>query len=324
MNQTLSVIVPVYNVAAYLPQCLDSILSQDYEELEILLIDDGSTDASGEICDQYAAQDHRVRVIHQKNGGAAAAKNAGLRVATGEYLTFVDSDDFLEPNVYGYMLGLLKETGADVAECTFRDVYQNHREDNVFYDGRQLVSGREYLTWYLTRWHCALLWNKVYKRSLFDGVFFEQGHKIDDEYFTYQGILNAKILVCDDRIVYNYRRRQSSAMLSLKSQNQLALDRIDCISKRRRIVGERVPELRKTFDVAFLDALVYISEYPNNTHSSIRLLKSELKQYLKEGNTFPPRYLWMSLLRLHFIGTDALLKKCGKEQETENISDFFP
>ena len=125
MNQTVSVIVPVYNVAQYLPQCVDSILSQDYADLEVLLIDDGSTDASGEICDQYAAQDSRVRVIHQKNGGAAAAKNAGLRAASGDYLTFVDSDDYLEPNAYGFLMKTLLETGADAVQGSFREVYRN-------------------------------------------------------------------------------------------------------------------------------------------------------------------------------------------------------
>ena len=112
MNQTISVIVPAYNVAQYLPQCVDSILSQDYEDLEVILIDDGSTDASGEICDRYGASDSRVRVIHQKNGGAAAAKNAGLRLATGDYLTFADSDDYLEPEAYGFLMKTLQESGA--------------------------------------------------------------------------------------------------------------------------------------------------------------------------------------------------------------------
>ena len=109
MNNLISVIVPVYNVAAYLPQCLDSILQQDHEALEVILIDDGSTDCSGEICDGYAAADSRIRVIHQKNSGAAAAKNAGLRAATGEYLVFADSDDFVEPGAYSYMLRTLQK-----------------------------------------------------------------------------------------------------------------------------------------------------------------------------------------------------------------------
>lgn len=98
MSGLISVIIPVYNVAAYLPECLDTALSQSYSNLQVILIDDGSTDSSGAICDEYAANDSRIVVIHQKNGGAAAAKNAGLRVATGKYLSFVDSDDYLEPD----------------------------------------------------------------------------------------------------------------------------------------------------------------------------------------------------------------------------------
>ena len=92
----ISVIIPVYNVEKYISQCLDSVCNQTYSDLEIILVDDGSTDASGEICDIYACHDKRIHVIHQENSGAAAAKNAGLRVASGEYLSFVDSDDFLE------------------------------------------------------------------------------------------------------------------------------------------------------------------------------------------------------------------------------------
>ena len=116
MKDMISVIMPVYNVAQYLPQSIESVLNQDYRNMELILIDDGSKDASGEICDRYARSDSRVRVIHQKNGGAAAAKNAGLRAASGEYLSFVDSDDYLQPNVYGYMVRTLLDCGADVVQ----------------------------------------------------------------------------------------------------------------------------------------------------------------------------------------------------------------
>ena len=128
MKDVISVIVPVYNVAAYLPECLDSILSQDYDKLEVILIDDGSTDDSGTICDDYARRDSRIRVIHQKNGGAAAAKNAGLRAATGEYLSFADSDDFLEPGAYAYMLAVLKENDADIVRCAFQNRFRTRTE----------------------------------------------------------------------------------------------------------------------------------------------------------------------------------------------------
>ena len=114
MKNTISTIIPVYNVSAYLPECMESILSQDYPALETILVDDGSTDDSGRICDAYAQRDSRVRVIHQPNGGAAAAKNADLRAAAGEYLSFVDSDDFLESGAYAHMVQLMEEHRADI------------------------------------------------------------------------------------------------------------------------------------------------------------------------------------------------------------------
>lgn len=324
MKNLISVIVPVYNVAAYLPQCLDSILSQEYEALEVILIDDGSTDASGAICDQYAAKDSRIQVIHQKNGGAAAAKNAGLRVAVGEYLSFVDSDDFLEPGAYRYMLETLQECGADAGEFAFRDVYRNRAEEQVLFPERRVLTGLDYLVRFTESYTCALLWNKLYKRSLFDGVFFEEGHKIDDEFFTYQGFLNARKVVCDSRIVYNYRRRASSVMLNPVSRNQIALDRIDAMTKRREKVVGRYPQLRETFDTEYVDALVYMSEYPTNTLESYRMLKKCLADYLRQkGNTFPPKRFWRGLFALWLTPEEKLLKRHCAVQPKEEAGNYF-
>lgn len=325
MKDVISVIVPVYNVADYLPECMDSLLSQDHEKLEVILIDDGSTDASGAICDRYALHDSRVRVIHQKNGGAAAAKNAGLRIATGEYLSFVDSDDFLEPKVYGYMVSVLRSSGADAAVFAFRDVYRTRQEDQIRQPGRSVVSGKEYLLRFTNDWSAALLWNKLYKRALFDGVFFEEGHKIDDEFFTYRGIMNAEKVVCDDRVIYNYRRRASSVMLSPGSAQQLAVDRVDFLTKRRENVLSRFPELRREFDVQFLDALIYLSEDAAATAASIDMLKARLKAYLRQkGNTRPPRYFWKGLLKLYFTSTQRLLAQRHPAAEPEAAEHYFP
>lgn len=324
MNDVISVIVPVYNVAAYLPQCIESILGQDYEKLEVLLVDDGSRDESGAICDRYAALDSRIRVIHQKNGGAAAAKNAGLRVATGEYLSFLDSDDYLEPGTYRYMADILKSYGADVVQCAFRYVFRDHAEDQIFKTGRSVMSGREYLVCFTKDWTCGLMTDKLFKRALFDGVFFEEGHKIDDEYFTYQGIMNAGKVVCDDRVIYNYRQRASSVMLSPKSREQLAYDRVDCMVKRREKVLKRFPELRREFDIQFLDALIYLAEDPGSSPKSIAFIKTQLKSYLlKKGNTFPPRYFWAGLLRLYFTSTEKLLANRQPGQERYKAEDYF-
>lgn len=324
MKDVISVIIPVYNVAAYLPQCLDSLLSQNHEKLEVILIDDGSKDESGAICDRYAARDSRIRVIHQKNGGAAAAKNAGLRVATGEYLSFVDSDDYLEPNVYGYMLDVLKSTQSDVAVFAFRNAFRSHTEDRLPNEGRTELSGKEYLVRFTHDWTCALLWNKLYRRSLFEGIFFEEGHRIDDEYFTYQGIMNAEKVVCDDRIIYNYRRRSSSAMLNPAARERLALDRIDYLAKRRENVVTRFPELRKEFDIQFLDALTYLPTDPENSEESLKIIKQKLKEYiLQPGNTFPPKYLWKGLLRTYFTSTEKLLEERRQDTETIDVQDYF-
>lgn len=324
MKDVISVIVPVYNVAAYLPQAVESILNQDYQQLEVILIDDGSKDESGAICDRYAARDSRIRVIHQKNGGAAAAKNAGLRVATGEYLSFVDSDDYLEPNVYGYMVGVLKEEGADVAQFAFRNVYKNRAEDMVLHTGRTQVGTLDYLKRFPTDWSCALLWNKLYRRSLFDGIFFEEGHRIDDEFFTYQGIMNAKKTLVDDKIIYNYRRRASSAMNSPKAGEQLMLDRIDFMVKRRDKIAARFPELKQDFDLSLMEAFLYLSKYPDNTAASMTRLKSELRRYLRTpNNTRPPKYLWLPMVKLLTAGEKKLLHNREYPADDRNSDMFF-
>lgn len=324
MKDVISVIVPVYNVADYLSQAVESILNQDYEKLEVILIDDGSKDDSGAVCDRYADRDPRVKVIHQQNGGAAAAKNAGLRIATGEFLSFVDSDDYLEPNVYGYMVELLKQENADVVQCAFRNVYRNRAEDMVLHPGRNQVDTRAYLKRFPSDWSCSLLWNKLYRRELFAGIFFEEGHRIDDEFFTYQGIMNAEKIVEDDKIIYNYRRRASSAMHSSKAREQLMFDRLDFQNKRRQCIAARYPELKWDFDFAYLDAILYLSQNPDNTSATIDRMKRELRSYFRDRtNTRAPRYLWKPLLKLYFTGTDKILATNARDSETLDVSDYF-
>ena len=322
MNQTISVIVPVYNVAAYLPQCVDSILSQDYQNLEVILIDDGSTDASGQICDRYGAQDSRVRVIHQKNGGAAAAKNAGLRLAAGDYLTFADSDDYLEPGAYGFLMQILLETDADVVQGSFREIYRNRAEEQRI--PNETLEGFEYLLRFPRDFSCALLWNKLYRREIFDGVFFEEGHKIDDEYFTYQGFLQPRKVVRIDRVIYNYRKRSSSVMSSPESAERLVLDCLDSAAKRRQKILDTLPALREPFDENYLDVIWYLSGNEGSTERTLQTLKDSLRAYMGEnGRTFPPVYLWKGLAKLWLIPTVKLLAICKKRCKQIDLTDYF-
>lgn len=322
MNQTISVIVPVYNVEEYLPQCADSILSQDYGDLEVIFIDDGSTDASGKICDQYAEKDSRVRVIHQKNGGAAAAKNAGLRLASGDCLTFVDSDDYLEPNAYGFLMKTLLETGADAVQGSFREIYRKRVEEQRIQE--ETLDGFDYLLRFPKDFSCALLWNKLYRRAIFDGVFFEEGHKIDDEYFTYQGFLQPRKVVRADRIIYNYRKRASSAMSVKASGERLVLDCLDSTAKRRQKILDTLPDLRKPFDENYLDVIWYLSGNEGSTERTLRALKESLRSYLREpGRTFPPAYLWKGLAKLYFIPVSPLLRLCRSTCDHVDLTDHF-
>ena len=302
MKDLISVIVPVYHVADYLPQCVDSILSQDHRALEVILIDDGSRDGSGQICDQYALQDSRVRVI-----------------------SFVDSDDFLEPRVYGYMLQVLKDARADAAVFSFRDLYRTGGRDYSGFSGREILTGEEYLLRFPTDWTCALLWNKLYRRELYDGVFFPEGRKIDDEFFTYQGFFHAGRVVCDDRIIYNYRRRASGVMSLPQTRAQRMIDRIEAMVQRRELMNRRLPHLRRDVDIAYLDALGYMADYGDNSPESLQFLKQLLRSYLgQRENTLPPRRLWRPLLRLGLSKTETLLAQCAQNQEEVSVQDYFP
>ena len=322
MNDFISVIIPVYNVAAYLSACIESVLSQDYSALEVILIDDGSTDESGKICDEYAKKDSRIKVIHQTNEGAAAAKNTGLQTATGTYLSFVDSDDFLEPGAYKHMIQVLQDYEADVVQCSYRDVFKDHAEAHAL--KKVTLNQIDFLALFTEDWTCALLWDKLYKRSLFEGIFFETGHKIDDEYFTYRGIMNAKKIVRDNQIVYNYRKRASSVMYSPASAQRIISDRIDYLSKRRKNVIARYPQLRAVYDNHFLNMMIILSRDENVTEENLKSIRLCIKEYFHEKQHTKPDYrLFPSLGKLMFSCSEKNLSKQKATQPLKNLDSFF-
>ena len=263
-------------------------------------------------------------MIHQANQGAGAAKNAGLRAAGGTYLSFVDSDDFLEPGAYRQMVKTLEETRADMVQCSFRDVYRNRTEDQPLLPGPEEMDAKTYLLRFPKDWSCALLWNKLYKRTLYDGVFFEEGRKIDDEFFTYQALLKPCKVVRRETIVYNYRKRASSVMSRPESANQRLLDCLDAIVARREKIVAVYPELKYPFDENYLDVLWYLSDNYGCTRETIALLKRHLKAYLRtKGNRLPPRYLWPMLLRLYFGNEEKMAEECAKKNGRVDLNEFF-
>lgn len=323
MKATISVIVPVYNVEAYLPACLDSLLAQTYKALQIILVDDGSTDQSGAICDAYAAKDSRIRVIHQKNGGAANAKNTGLRVATGEYLAFADSDDYLEPDAYAYMAEQLQAHGADVIQCGYRNVFTDHTGDCVTLQAAQPFDTEEYLLRFTKDWTCGLLWDKLYRRQLFEDIFFEEGHKIDDEFFTYRGIMNAGKILYDPKIVYNYRQRGSGVTLSATNGSRIVMDKLCYLPVRRELVTARFPGLKRAFDLHYLNMLLLLAKDPFATAESLQREKKLLGAYFREKNITRPPASWLpGLCKLWLLPVSKLLQLRGRLPE-DNTEHYF-
>ena len=225
----ISVIVPVYRVEAYLDRCLRSITEQTYRNLEIILVDDGSPDRSGAICDAWAEKDSRIRVIHQKNSGGGPARNAGLDLATGELLAFGDSDDYIAGDMFAHLYSLL-ETGADVAEC---DYLETAGDDAVFPEDSFGVT--EYTPEEAMCHHIRdtifrqVIWNKLYRRELSEGVRFPAGTKIDDEYFTYRLLGNAKKLVRSTKVCYAYRQQDGSIM-----HQRFSLKRVEALQAKQQ------------------------------------------------------------------------------------------
>ncbi|MDO4293872.1 MAG: glycosyltransferase [Eubacteriales bacterium] len=219
MKEKISVIVTVYNIESYLSRAVDSILAQTYQNLEVLLIDDGSADRSGAFCDAYAKADRRVRVIHQANGGAYSARNTGLSAASGELVTFVDGDDWIDPDMYERLLCAMRQHRADLAVCRYRKVFEDRTVDastrrEAVFEGQELLA--KYLEededWLIQ----TAVWNKLWRRELSQGLVFPKS-LYEDMAFTIRLLARSKRSVYLDRAYYNYfcGRAESTTNLGL-------------------------------------------------------------------------------------------------------------
>ena len=224
MKPLISVIVPVYRVEEFLPRCVDSLRAQTYENLEIILVDDGSPDHCPEICEKYAARDVRIRVIHQENRGLSGARNAGIDAAAGEYLAFVDSDDYVTEDFIESLYTLAEETGCPIAQCRFSYVQGERlreRENQVWkiYRGEslmtQLYGPEEEATCFV------VAWNKLYRKDLFDGIRYPEGRVHEDEATTYRLFHAGKKLAFLDRALYGYYTGNTGSITAVFSRKRL-------------------------------------------------------------------------------------------------------
>lgn len=245
MSEKVSLIIPVYNVEKYLHYCIESIISQNYKNIEIILIDDQSSDQSGEICDRYREKDNRIIVIHKKNGGAASARNAGLDVSTGEYVMFVDSDDWLEPNAIELLLNLIKEKKCDIVQYQYTDEYVGKSQKHSYIKEKEIITNAVFVKTMLTKWEYIINCNKLYKASVIGNSRFVEGHCIDDEFFTYKVIINSNQIYLTTEYLYHYRQRRSSAMGNEKNKRQRMMDQIEFVVVRYPELCKSFPELKE-------------------------------------------------------------------------------
>ena len=220
MSEKISVIVPVYKVEPYLRKCVDSILAQTYQDLEIILVDDGSPDACGVICDEYAKRDARIKVIHKPNGGLSDARNAGLDVMTGKYVAFVDSDDWIAPRMYETLLRMLKQFRADMAfGGVADDLEQNGKITTVkishYGDEPFCESATEAMQRYFHGSWAA--WDKLYDADLFRDIRYPVGEINEDEAIVLQLLSKCTRVCYTNEVFYHYMRRPSSGSITTSS-----------------------------------------------------------------------------------------------------------
>lgn len=242
-NKKVSIIVPIYQVEKYLRRCVDSILSQTYENIEVILVDDGSKDNSGKICDTY--QSEKVHVYHKKNGGLSDARNYGLKKATGEYICFVDSDDYISARFVERLVCIAEEKNVSLAAVGFQEFSEDmirtrdcekNQQDVTIYQGIDAITQL-----YSNETYCNYAWNKIYKHSLFEDVSYPIGKKMEDLGTTYKLIDKAGIVAYSTEKLYYYFQRDDSILHTL--DDNFYQDKLEMAYARFNFIKEKYPEL---------------------------------------------------------------------------------
>lgn len=245
MEQSLlSVIVPVYNVEEFIDECLESIIQQTYQNLEIIVIDDGSTDSSGKKCDEWGERDNRIVVIHKENGGLSDARNAGLKIAKGMYIGFVDSDDVIHPQMYQRLYETLQQADSKISCCGVQKIYtaENFSTQKILQSKAESYTDAEALRSIIEDEKIRVtVWNKLYRRNVIGNIIFEFGKCHEDEFWSYQVLGRAEKIAVLGENYYGYRQRENSIMSQKYSVRNL--DILEARAKRLKFLEKKYPEL---------------------------------------------------------------------------------
>lgn len=230
----ISVVIPVYKVEKYLDECILSIINQTYKNLEIILVDDGSPDKCGEICDNYSKIDNRIVVIHKENGGLSDARNVGIEIATGNYISFIDSDDYVNLKYFEILYNNIKKYDADVSICSYLKFYDGenlNNDDNINYYNNKQIEKKEalYNLYGKNRQNYVVAWGKLFDISLFNSLRFPKNKIHEDSFITYKIYINSKKIIYTNNKLYFYRQRENSIMTYISEKR---LDDIESIEEQ--------------------------------------------------------------------------------------------
>lgn len=275
ISELISIIVPVYKVEKYLERCIDSILNQSYRNFELILVDDGSPDGCGAICDTYAKRDSRISVIHKSNGGLSDARNAGLKLAKGTYIAFVDSDDWISSKYLERLIKVLKLTESDICECEILRTKGNGEDLlNVDSEVFRIYDTQEALEMLIRDldFH-QYVWNKLYKRDCLEGIFFDKGKTNEDEFWTYQIFGKAKRVVKISEVLYFYYQREDSIMGT--GYNLSRLDALEAKLERLLFIEDNFPALSDIAKVNLYSSCIYSGQM------TLKFLQNQEKRQAK-------------------------------------------
>lgn len=240
MNDLISVIVPVYNVEDYLDRCIDSIIKQTYKNIEIIIVDDGSTDKSKNICEKYKKKDKRIKLYKTTNKGSSYARNYAIKKSKGKYLAFVDSDDYIENNMIEILYNNLIKEKADISCCTFYEVYKNKIIKKINNENYYVMNNIETIKKsFLDDGLSVYLWNKLYKRELFNGIELPVGKRSQERFVMYEIFDKVKKVVYETKCLYYYTQRKISVSNNLDNVNtdsiEACLNAVNYLKKYRSL-----------------------------------------------------------------------------------------
>lgn len=244
MNEELiSVVIPVYNVENYLSRCIESVLGQTYKNFELILIDDGSKDNCGKICDKYQKEDSRIIVIHKENGGLSDARNCGVSESKGKYITFIDSDDYVERDYLEVLYNAIIMEDSDISICSYQAVYENGKILKQKENFKRILSSKEALEeiLYQTNFNVSA-WAKLYKANLFEDIKYPKGKIFEDAFTTYKLIEKSKKISVNLKICYNYMIRGNSILTTSFNKKKIML--IDAYAEMGDLILSKYPDLK--------------------------------------------------------------------------------